>query len=184
MPLIERLTVAIHVFAQATDIARSVVINFPLRVPRGAIGRIVRGELLIGFASDTDPAVPASMAAALMKGFERPVAGSGLSQVVGGVVMMVGMVAIENGSATNAIAVNALSRAKRDFRDEPHRVAEIRNAGKQQGRDLGWSIVISVTPSAPNAFVLSSLEIEIEYIEDAKPTRNLTRAEKVMVMNQ
>lgn len=184
MPLIERLTTSIHTFAQATDTARSVVINFPLRVPRGAIGRIIRGELLIGFASDADPAVPAGMAGALMKGFERPIAGAGLSQVVGGVVMMVGMVALETGTATNLLALNALSRAKRDFRNEPHRVAEIRNAGKQQGRDLGWSVVISVASAAPSAFVLSTLEIEIEYIEDAKPTANFSRQRKVWMMNQ
>lgn len=159
---------------------------FPLLVPRGAIGRITRGDLIMQIRQSQGVAVDFSAFAAIIKGSGTP-AGSPLD--AGTIVALQAVMPVSMtqraGSTPVETLVNTAPKASRNFQDEPHRTAEIRNVGRRTAQVNGWSIVHWSTESTGIPLsIWGQLEVEIEYIEDAKPTATMTRQRKFQLVNQ
>lgn len=186
MPLIERIETTIWEGVDSTGFVFT-RLSFPFIIPRRCVARIVRGSLILalGAAANTDDDI--SVFAMITNTRTNPAPGtipnSASVAAQNGVLQVMAVQAAE-GTPANASVTRIPMRAQRDFRMEPHRTAEIRSEGAASNADLGWSVIHWAITNTTVINIWSTLEIEIEYIEDAKPSPTVSHRRKVLVMNQ
>lgn len=192
MGLIER--VQLH-FYNENSIARLnqfTANTFALLIPRGAIGRITRGELLMTFRDTQGLLVDVTAFAWVVRTTTAPAGdpaagapfiGLAVMRQQGILPVMLGQRA--QGVVSDKVVQSVAATSARNFVNEPHRTAEIRNTGRNADQPNGWSIVHWCTGNDSTPLSLwGQLEVEIEYVETARPTAPLPRRQRIEVMNQ
>ncbi len=189
MGLTERLQLTL----QFTNLAVSNVVftrsEIPFRVPRGSVGRIIRGELLLSFGTTVGATASRHAFAGIRRGVSTPAGNPNNpsnpnTQVVRLNLMMPTMVGnIAIGTPNNQFVALDASKSSRQFTRDPHEQAEIRNTGGRGSRGEGWSVISWGGVGTTNITFWVALEIEIEY-EPSKPTKNMSRAQKSLLVAQ
>jgi len=145
-------------------------------VPRGSTGKLKRAEIVLIIddqISLTNTTIFAGISQKLA-GFGSP---SKTQDVVDKDLTCVTAVGVfKVGIPTAAIHQLTAGRATRQYEDEPHEQAQIRNVGVRSNFERGWSTVIyrTASSSASLAHMHAEIQFTITYIGSGGSRRNVS----------
>jgi len=160
--------------------------TFTPLVPRGVRARIIRGELNLAYDTIHNLSASSSIFAALSKRTDLPAANPSSARVVNSLKLVMPLIVNQTvlGTPADEVKHRETARVIRDFRNEPHRTAEILNIGTRSNETAGWSILLWTQTNTSTAIIWGSLEVELEWIDGSGNPKPLARQQRFQVMNQ
>ncbi len=157
-------------------------------IPRGAIGRIIRGENKLMFDTVASQSTAGSIFSGVRAGLGIPAGNPGTAKTtLVDQLRLVLMCMVSQrvlGTPADVTMMSVSDNASRDFRDQPHRTAEIRNTGTRSNNGAGWSLVHWVDNSTPASIMWATLEVEFEFLEPSGNPEPMDRLRRTLLVNQ
>ncbi len=173
----------------SVDTSTLVTTSFLPRLPRGVVATIRRSEVQFCFAHSASAQADGFAFGGVTKfhpddiAVASPITAQDIQRL--STINPVMVCQSEEGTAVDLLVQRNISHSTRDFRNDPHETAEIRNTGRRSNNLNGWEFWVGAITATAVINFLASLEVTLRYLEGHGSRKNLNRQQKLLgVLNQ